>query len=94
MDAVSAPKSTEDGAIAKISLKEKRVLVTNDEDFSEYPGNRIFAVIWLRIPQNEPQTLLNSFENMLGHVHKFEGRLVVLEPDKWSDFSLFKEIKG
>lgn len=78
-----APKGSSDETLAKISIKEKRVLVTNDEDFSEYPKSAIFSVIWLRIPQNDPQSLIKMFNLLLKECKDFKGKLIVLEKNIW-----------
>ena len=88
-----APRSTDDSLIANISKKEKRVLITNDWDFLEYTDDKIFAIVWLRIAQNDPETLVDSFENLLKEFKKFSGRLIVLKPGKWDDFALGKKIQ-
>jgi len=83
-----APKGASDETIAQISIKENRVLVTNDEDFSEYPKSTVFSVVWLRIPQNDPQSLLVMFNKLLRECHDFNGRLIVLEKNIWKDWPL------
>ena len=63
-----APKGASDETLAQMSIKEKRVIVTNDEDFSEYPKSTVFSVVWLRIPQNDPQgayLACNSYNSFL-----------------------------
>jgi len=69
-------------------LPMKRVIVTNDEDFSEYPKSTVFSVIWLRIPQNDPQSLLAMFNKLLKECDDFNGKLIVLEKNIWKDVPL------
>ncbi len=83
-----APKGASDETLAQISIKEKRVIVTNDEDFSEYPKNTVYSVIWLRIPQNDPQSLLTMFDQLLKEYNDFNGKLIVLEKNTWKDWPL------
>lgn len=83
-----APKGSSDEMLASISIKEKRVLVTNDEDFSEHPKSAIFSVVWLRIPQNDSQSLLRMFNQLLKECKDFKGKLIVLEKNIWKDWPL------
>lgn len=83
-----APKGASDEALAKTSIREKRVIVTNDEDFSEYPKSTVFSVVWLRIPQNDPQSLLAMFDKLLKECNYFNGKLIVLEKNIWKDWPL------
>ncbi len=85
-----APNGSSDETIASVSIKERRVLVTNDEDFSEYPKNAIFSVVWLRIPQNDPKSLLRMFNQLIKECKDFKGKLIVLEKNIWKDVSLPK----
>lgn len=83
-----APKGSSDETLTSISIKEKRILVTNDEDFSEYPKSAIFAVVWLKIPQNDPKSLLKMFNQLIKECKDFKGKLIVLEKNKWKDWPL------
>lgn len=49
-----APKSTPDSRLANLSKREKLIIVTNDEDFTDYLRGEVFCVVWLRIPQSDP----------------------------------------
>jgi len=95
-DVKSGARSSSDSSLAVISKTEKRVAVTNDWDFCEFTRDKIFAVIWLRIPQNDPEGLLASFEKLLSHPPAFEGRLVILRAGDWDDLPLarFVEFSG
>ena len=88
IDIKLSPKGTTDVRLAEISLKEKRIIITNDQDFTEYPKNKIFSVIWLKIPQNDPNELVSSFKKLLDENTDFSGRLIILEPGKWEVHSL------
>jgi len=44
-DAISKPKGLSNGKLAEFSKLEKRVFVTNDEDFLEFNKEQIFSVI-------------------------------------------------
>ena len=64
-DVVTASKRTPDDELAQLSKFEKRVLITNDNDFIKFSKEDIFSVVWLRIPQEKPQLLLESFSKLL-----------------------------
>ena len=50
-DVKLAPKGSSDSALARVSLEERMVFVTNDADFTECSRDEIFSVVWLKIPQ-------------------------------------------
>ena|SRR3989338_638864 len=58
-----------------------------DVDFTDtflYPKDKIFSVVWLRIPQDKPKALLESFSILLKDKSKpedFEGFLIELRED-------------
>lgn len=87
-DVKLAPKAAPDLLLASLSKKEKRILVTNDEDFVEYTDNMVFSIVWLRIPQNDPKKLIASFQKLLSEFNNFRGKLIVLETGRWQDFPL------
>lgn len=87
-DVKLVPKGASDKFLATISKEEGRVLVTNDEDFCQYAKNQLFAVILLKIPQNDSKALLNSSAKLLKNLRNFEGRVVILKPNSWDDFPL------
>lgn len=88
-----SPVSASDKELAVISIAEKRILVTNDEDITEYSETNIFSVIWLRISQADSDTLIKSFYLLIQQFNKFRGRLIVLEKEKWKEYPLTVEIK-
>lgn len=85
---VFVPRAISDKQIALISKKEKRILVTNDEDFTEYSQDAVFAVIWLCIPQGDLKVLLSSFEKLLNTGESFSKKLVILKSDTWDILEL------
>ncbi|MBI2106266.1 DUF5615 family PIN-like protein [Candidatus Woesearchaeota archaeon] len=94
-DVVIKPKGLSNGKLASFSKSEKRVLVTNDVDFSLYPKNKIFSVVLLRIPQYNPESLTESFSKLLKDKYKsedFEGFLVELKEGGEFKFSPIKSI--
>lgn len=82
-----------DARFATLSKAEGRVLVTNDSEFASLPEHRLFAAIWLKIPQDKPEKLLSSFEKLLAEVKEFEGKLIVLREDFWDVHPLGEETK-
>ena len=93
-DVKLVPKSISDSQVALISKKEKRVLITNDEDFTNYSGDELFALIWLKIPQADPKSLISSFEAIVENFQDFSGIMIILRVMKWDEFKLGEEIKS
>jgi len=92
-DVKLATKSVPDSQYASLSKKQSRILVTNDEDFTHYTADEIFSVVWLRISQSDPDSLISSFEKLLKELKTFKGKLVLLKEKSWEEFPLFKEVK-
>ena len=92
-DVKVALKSAPDSQHALISKKQSRILVTNDEDFTQYTTDEIFSVVWLRISQSDPRSLITSFEKLLKELKTFKGKLIILTAKGWEEFPLFKEVK-
>lgn len=89
-DVLSCPKGISNGELAAFSKSERRILVTNDFDLILVSKERVFSVIWLRIPQNESESLLKAFSNLLKEKNKledFEGKLIVLNKEEF-EFSI------
>ncbi len=86
-DVIPVPKGYANGNLAKISLSESRILITNDAHFTDpvmFSKEKIFAVILLRIPQNDSEALLHSFSALLKEKARqkdFEGLLITLKKD-------------
>ena|SRR3989338_3746110 len=92
-DVIKADKRTSDERLASISKSEQRIFITNDSDFTDleqYPKERIFSVIWLRVPQEKPEELLSSFSKLLKETKPkdFEGKLIMLYEDKFESSEL------
>ena len=88
-DIISKPKGLTNGKLASFSKSEKRVLITNDEDFASsehFSKEKIFSVVWLRIPQDKPERLLGSFLKLLEEIKPvdFEGNLITLYEDRFT----------
>ena len=87
-DARIAPKGVTNGKLAEFCKLEKRVLITNDSDFSNpllFPKEKVFSIVMLKIPQDMPEALLNIFEKLLKektNVRDFEGKLITLKEKK------------
>jgi len=80
----NAKKSSTDKTLAKISIAEERIVVTNDSDFSEMCRGDVFGVILLRLPQKDPDLLLKKFSAMLDDEPRYSDSLVILGPKKRS----------
>ena len=91
-DVTRAPKSAPDNKLQEISKRERRILITNDEDFIESTVGEIFAVIWLKIPQNKPEVLLETVEKLTREIKDFSERLFVLKSGCWDVLPLPKEV--
>ena len=90
-DVSRAPKGFSNGKLAGLSKTEKRVLVTNDDDFTDselYSKDEIFSVVLLKVPQDETEALLKAFSKLLDEREEFEGYLIVLAKDKSEAFPL------
>ena len=84
VDVISKPKGLSNGKLADFSNSEQRIVVTNDEDFVEFSKEKIFSVVWLRVPQRKIESLINSFSKLLKDKSKpddFEGFLTELRED-------------
>lgn len=86
------PKSTPDSRLANLSMREKLIIITNDEDFIHYSKDEVFCIVWLRLPQSDPQILISSFVKLISEFSGFKGKLIVLEPNKWEDFPLTETV--
>ena len=68
--------------------------MTNDSDFTDpvlFPKEKIFSIIWLRIPQDKSEVLLNAFYLLLKEIPEhddFEGYLVILKEDGFEIFPI------
>jgi predicted nuclease of predicted toxin-antitoxin system len=90
-DVITLSKKIPDEILAQTSKSEKRIIVTNDLDFTKFSGNEIFSVILLRIPQEKPESLIDSFSTLLKQKSKhkdFEGKLIVLFEDHFDEYPL------
>src|SRR3972149_6420973 len=83
IDVKLAAKGEFDQMLLSRSKQERRILVTNDEDFSEATEDEAYAIIWLRIPQGDEQALLKSFDELLKGIKTFESKLIVLYGARW-----------
>ena len=92
-DAKLVTKSVKDSEIAKVSKKEKRILITNDHDFQWYTKDQIYSVILLDIPQNDSKALIYSIEKLLKEFSNFPERTVLLGKNGWTDFSLWEDVR-
>ena len=77
-DVKTLAKGAKDKTLAQVSKREKRVLVTNDEDFSYYKKSESFSVVLLKIPQSDSENLIVEFEKVLKQVENFGNNLFIL----------------
>jgi len=86
-DTLDAPKKLANGKLAALSKSEGRVFVTNDADFADfilYSREKLFSVIFLKIPQSKPDSFIDSFSKLLDKkksAKDFEGQLITLKED-------------
>ena len=98
-DATFKPKGLANGELAAFSKSEQRILVSNDEHFTDslkFPKDKLFSVVWLRVPQDKPESLLKSFSLLLKSKSKpedFEGFLITLKDGDFEISKLFSEFK-
>jgi hypothetical protein len=83
IDAKRLAKGSTDAAVAAVSRKERRVVVTNDEDFAGLPSRGVYGVIWLRIPQSDAPGLLDALERLLAECRKWKGCCIELSLAGW-----------
>lgn len=83
-----ATKGSSDRQLARLSKKEKRVVVTNDKDFAAMNSRTVLGVIWLRLPQRDVNLLISSFKKLLSECKNYPGNLVIVEPTGWKNFRL------
>jgi predicted nuclease of predicted toxin-antitoxin system len=89
-DVCVVPKGAKNGVLAAKSKTEKRIFITNDSDFTTYLKESIFCVIWLRIPQYNPEALIESFSKLLKSTASKDlaGTLVILQEGSHKILSL------
>ena len=85
IDVIFKPKELSNGKLAEFSKSEKRVFVTNDDDFLEFGNKEIFSLIWLRIPQRKIESLKHSFSKLLNELkpEEFKGKLIILYEERF-----------
>jgi predicted nuclease of predicted toxin-antitoxin system len=77
------PKGAPDRALAAASKEEKRLIVTNDEDFASFPLGKVYGVLQLRVPQRDARALLSAFQRVLRACKKWAGHVVEAGPERW-----------
>ena len=88
-DVIFKPKRLSNGELAELSKSEQRIFVTNDWDFTDkfsYNKETIFSVVWLRIPQDKPESLLREFSKLIDEnsSENFEGKFITLYEDRFT----------
>ena len=94
IDVILISKGSVNGNLTRLSLAQERTVVTNDEDFAKMTDKEVFGVVWLKIPQDNPELLVKMFSELLKTKDlELKGRLVTLWPDKIENVSLGKEFR-
>jgi predicted nuclease of predicted toxin-antitoxin system len=88
-DVIFKPKRLSNGELAELSKSEQRIFVTNDWDFTDkfsYNKETIFSIVWLRIPQDKPESLLREFSKLIDEnsSENFEGKFITLYEDRFT----------
>jgi predicted nuclease of predicted toxin-antitoxin system len=93
IDITRKSKGLANGKLAEFSKSEERIFVTNDDDFVEFCDDKIFSLIWLRIPQRKIESLKNSFSKLLNEINPedFKGKLITLFEDRFDIVPLWSE---
>jgi predicted nuclease of predicted toxin-antitoxin system len=81
-------KGAPDQSLATTSREERRVLVTNDRDFSSLPKEKLFSVVILRVPQRQVQALLAAFARLFAECSVWESQVIVLDSEQWKSSPL------
>ncbi len=84
-------KGASDRSLAAASKEERLVLVTNDEDFSSMPAEKVFGVVYLRVLQRDVRLLLTAFRALLAECTEWKGRMIVLHGTQWKAAPLPKK---
>lgn len=74
-------KGSTDSQIARHTLKENLVLITNDNDFSRYSKNKVYSVVLLKIHQAKKDELINAFSKLLKQKINYKGKLILLSSE-------------
>lgn len=85
VDIEDKPKGLANGKLAEFSKLEKRIFVTNDEDFPKLYKN-VFSLVWLRISQRKLQSSIVMFDKLINEIpymRDFEGKLITLYEDRF-----------
>lgn len=84
-----SPKGIVNGEVFKLAIKEKRILVTRDDDFlnsSIFPSAKHFGIWLLRVPardlEGQKRSILELLDQMDG-AQEFKGRAVILFPEEF-----------
>jgi predicted nuclease of predicted toxin-antitoxin system len=77
-------KGAPDSSLAWTSKSEKRIIVTNDQDFASFPSEKVFSVVVLRIPQRDVEALLTAFQRLLAECTEWKSRAIILATAHWT----------
>jgi predicted nuclease of predicted toxin-antitoxin system len=93
-DVKRLPKGAPDRALAAASREEKRLIVTNDEDFAAFPEGKLFGVVILRVPQRDADGLLAAFQRLLDECKDWKARTILVRKDQWESSPLLPKRRG
>ena len=89
-EAVRVPAGFSNGAVFSLAVKERRILITHDADFSLDPP--VFdhsGVLLVKIPPRDFEDIKSSFEKLLSEKtspNLFANRLFLLFKGRYEDF--------
>ncbi len=83
-DIILCPRSIENGEVFNLAVREKRILITRDADFSEtsiYHRQDHFGIILIRISPWDSESQKKAISSILKKIDNFKGKIIRLLPD-------------
>ena len=85
-DVLIAPRKSEDIEIGKIAQRERRIILSQDKDFTNsviFPPKNFHGIIRIRIHPPIASDILNALENLFFQCspEDLEGELILVERD-------------
>lgn len=94
-ETVRVPAGFANGAVLAFAVKESRILITHDADFSlEPPTFSHPGILLVRIPPRDFEDIKFSLERLLSEKNSFDllaNRLFLLFKDRYDDFPFRSE---
>ena len=90
-EAVRVPSGTKNGAVIRLAIQERRVLITRDSDFTDsgrYPPARCPGIIHLDIHPPHFEKIAPALRSFLSSVSEEEmaGKLFIVSEDGYDEF--------